>query len=131
LKVWKVTPKLLRGYDLTVMTKYLDLISAYEVDVRFPDVSGLEHLDMLRMRSEIAGYEAKLTAEARVRLLEADKTLLRQVRHFYKAIHEIADLTAWRHEEDIPITHWWWYLDVLAQLPELPAAELVPQGVVG
>jgi len=109
------------------MTKYIELITAYEVDVCFPAVSGLEHLDMLRVRSEIANYEADLTAEARARLLEADKVLLRQARHFYKAIHEIADLATWRRDENIPVTHWWWYLDVLAQLPELPAAEIIPE----
>jgi len=112
------------------MTKYPDLIAAYEVDVRFPDVSGLEHLEMLRVRSEIATYEAELTAEARARLLEADKALLRQVRHFYQAIHDIADLTTWRREEKVPITHWWWYLDVLAQLPELPTSEVSPERAV-
>lgn len=109
------------------MTKYAELIAAYEVDVRFPDVSGLEHLDMLRVRSELARYESDLTAEEQMRLLEADKVLLRQIRHFYRAIHEIADLDTWRRDENIPITHWWWYLDVLAQLPELPTTEIVAQ----
>lgn len=112
------------------MTKYRELITAYEVDVRFPDVSGLEHLDMLRVRSEIANYEADLTAEERVRLLEADKALLRQVRHFYKAMHEIVDLATWRRDENIPVTHWWWYLDVLAQLPERPTNEIIPERAV-
>ncbi len=112
------------------MTEYTELITVCEVDVRFPDVSGLEHLDMLRVRSEIADIEDHLTAEERVRLLEADKTLLRQVRHFYKAVQGIADLEIWRHEENVPITHWWWYLDVLAQLPELPADEIIPERAV-
>jgi hypothetical protein len=109
------------------MTKYLELVATYEVDVRFPDVSGMEHLDMLRVRSELANYESELTVEERMRLLEADKALLRQVRHFYKAIHKIADLEAWRRDENIPITHWWWYLDVLAQIPELPTDEIIPE----
>ena len=30
-----------------------ELIAAYEVDVQFPDVSGMEHLDMLMTRSEL------------------------------------------------------------------------------
>jgi hypothetical protein len=103
------------------MTRYIELIASYEVDVRFPDVSGMEHLEMLRVRSELSKYESDLTPEEQMRLLEADKALLRQVRRFYKAVHEIADLEIWRRDENIPITHWWWYLDVLAQLPELPA----------
>ena len=100
------------------MTHYDELIAAYEVDVRFPDVSGLEHLDMLLTRSEIAKGEGQLTAEQRARLAEADKVLLQQAHRFYQAIRRIADLDVWRREENVPPTHWWWYLDVLAHLPE-------------
>ena len=35
-------------------TQLNDLLTAYEVDVRFPDVSGMEHLDMLLTRSKLA-----------------------------------------------------------------------------
>jgi hypothetical protein len=109
------------------MRDYEELIAAYEVDVRFPDVSGMEHLDMLLVRSEIARGERYLTAEQRVRLAEADRMLLRQVRRFYQAIHRIADLQAWRRGESVSPVQWWWYLDVLAQLPELPAPESAVQ----
>ena len=68
------------------MTNCAELIAAYEVDVRFPDVSGMEHLDMLLTRSEIARCEPHLTAEQRTRLAEADKVLLQQARPFYQAI---------------------------------------------
>lgn len=112
------------------MTKYIELIAAYEVDVRFPDVSGMEHLDMLRVRSKLANHESDLTAEEQVRLLEADKALVRQARHFYNAIRKIADLETWRRDEHISSTHWWWYLDVLAQLPELPTGETIPERAV-
>lgn len=105
------------------MTDYEELIAAYEVDVRFPDVSGMEHLDMLLTRSEIARGEHHLTPEQRTRLMEADQVLLQRARLFYQAIQRIADLDAWRRNENVPSTHWWWYLDVLAQLPELPARE--------
>ncbi len=40
---------------------YKELLSAYEVDVQFSDVSGMEHLDMLMIRSEIAKHEPHLT----------------------------------------------------------------------
>jgi hypothetical protein len=33
---------------------YKELIAAYEADVQFPNVSGMEQLDMLMTRSEIA-----------------------------------------------------------------------------
>lgn len=102
------------------MKNYDELISAYEVDVRFPNVSGVEHLDMLLTRSEIAKGKTHLTTEQQIRLKEADRMLLQQARHFYQAIQRIADLAAWRRDENVSPTHWWWYLDVLVQLPELP-----------
>lgn len=101
------------------MNNYEELIVAYEVDVRFPDVSGMEHLEMLLTRSKIAREETHLTAEQRLRLAEADKVLLQQAKAFYQAINKIADLEAWRLDENVPVTHWWWYLDVLAHIPEL------------
>jgi hypothetical protein len=104
------------------MTTYDQLVAAYEVDVRFPDVSGMEHLEMLRTRSDIARGETHLTAEQRARLAEADKLLLQQARRFYQAVQYIADLEAWRRQQGTPPTHWW-YLDVLAQLPDLSPQE--------
>ena len=46
---------------------YKEMLSAYETDVQFPDVSGMEHLDMLLTRSELAKYEPHLTEEERQR----------------------------------------------------------------
>jgi hypothetical protein len=113
------------------MKNYAALIDAYEVDVRFPDVSGLEHLDMLLTRSEIAKGMSHLTVEQYARLVEADKILLQQARRFYQAIQKIADLEVWRRDENVPVAHWWWYLDVLAQLPELPIEEVASAAVSG
>src|ERR1700704_1728206 len=108
------------------MTNYDQLVAAYEVDVRFPDVSGMEHLEMLCTRSDIARSETHLTAEQRARLAEADKLLLQQARRFYQAIQHIADLEVWRRQQGTPPAHWWGYLDVLARLPDLS-----PQGTSG
>ncbi|HOU12086.1 MAG TPA: hypothetical protein PKZ84_03145 [Anaerolineae bacterium] len=96
---------------------YDELVTAYETDVRFPEVSGMEHLDMLMTRSEIASIEPHLSAALRERVLQADKQLMSRARQFYDAIQAIADLASWRRSEFTPITHWWWYLDVLAHLP--------------
>jgi len=96
---------------------YAELVTAYETDVRFPEVSGMEHLDMLMTRSEIASIEPHLSAALRERVLQADKQLMSRARQFYDAIQAIADLSSWRRSEFTPITHWWWYLDVLAHLP--------------
>jgi len=62
------------------MTDYERLIEAYKVDVRHPDVSGMEHLDMLLTRSEIAWGEHCLTAGQRRCLEAADQILVRQAR---------------------------------------------------
>lgn len=73
---------------------------------------------MLMTRSDLHRAGHLLTPEQRVRLATADKALLQHARLFYRAIQAIADLARWR-ESEIGITpeHWWWYLDVLAQLP--------------
>ncbi len=100
------------------MTTIEEKLSAYEVDVAFPDVSGMEHLQMLMIRSELHEMGHLLTSEQEARLATADKRLLRQAQQFYEAIQSIADLTAWRETADgVTPEHWWWYLDVLAQIP--------------
>lgn len=96
---------------------YRELIAAYEADVQFPDVSGMEHLDMLMARSEIARVESHLSEEERRRILNADEQLLQQAGQFYAAIQRVADLASWRRDENVPATDWWWYLDVIARLP--------------
>jgi hypothetical protein len=111
------------------MKDYDGMIAAYEVDVRFPDVSGMEHLEMLLTRSRIAQVEAHLTVEQHARLSEADRLLLRRAAAFYHAIQKVADLAAWRLEQQAPAAHWWWYLDVLAQLPQLPTQLATPESV--
>ncbi len=85
-------------------TEINDLLTAYEVDVRFPDVSGMEHLDMLLNRSELARVERShlLTVEQTRRLAEADRILASQAGRFYQAIRRMADLAVWRKQEGAP-----------------------------
>ena len=90
------------------------LLLAYETDVRFPDVSGMEHLDMLLTRTKIEEHKGRLRQEQRERLVTADQKLVQQSDQFYVAISQVADLTAWRDKVHAPVSHWWWYLDVLA-----------------
>ena len=59
---------------------YRELITAYETDVQFADVSGMEHLDMLMTRSEIAQNELHLSDEERERVLKADRQLLQRAK---------------------------------------------------
>lgn len=105
-------------------TELNDLLTAYEVDVRFPDVSGMEHLHMLLTRSKLAAaeHEHAFTIEQRARLAEADRILASQAGRFYEAIRRIADIESWRRQEGALPEHWWWYLDVLAQAPAPVAA---------
>ena len=72
--------------------KHNDLIHEYEVDVEFPDVSGIEHLDMFLTRSEIAAIEHELTEEQRQRLYHADQLLIEQAQQFYEAIQQILNV---------------------------------------
>ena len=97
---------------------YKTLLAAYEIDVQFADVSGMEHLDMLMTRSEIAKHELHLSEVERQRLLNADQLLLKQAAQFYQSIQDIADLASWRRDEGVPTTHWWWYLDVITQMQQ-------------
>ena len=99
------------------MQDYEDLVFAYEVDVQYPHVSGMEHLDMLLTRSRLAEVASDLTKEQRNRLAKADQILFRHATEFYAAIARIANLKRWREQEHAPPDHWWWYLDVLAAAP--------------
>ena len=100
------------------------ILLAYETDVRFPDVSGMEHLDMLLTRSKIQENLSDLTLEQQTRLAIADELLVRQSNSFYAAIREIADLAAWRENAEATPNHWWWYLDVIAYAqPRFQTAE--------
>jgi len=101
------------------MTQIELWLTQYETDVRFPDVSGMEHLDMLLTRSRIAEHKDDLSAEQSSRLADADQRLLHNARQFNRAILAVADLTAWREDADVSPDHWWWYLDVLTNVPQL------------
>ncbi|MBP9502854.1 MAG: hypothetical protein KBF17_11900 [Candidatus Promineofilum sp.] len=101
------------------MTQIELWLTQYETDVRFPDVSGMEHLDMLLTRSRIAEHKDDLSAEQSARLADADQRLLHNARQFNRAILAVADLTAWREDAGVSPDHWWWYLDVLTNVPQL------------
>lgn len=100
------------------MTAVEEKLLAFEVDVDFPEVSGIEHLQMLLARSELHRADRLLDSEQKTRLARADRKLLQQAQSYYEAIQAIADLTSWREcAGGVTPEHWWWYLDVLAQLP--------------
>ena len=100
------------------MTTVEEKLSAYEVDVDFPEVSGMEHLQMLLARSELHRAGRLLDSEQKARLARTDRKLVQRARSFFEAIQAIANLTSWRERAGgVTPEHWWRYLDVLAQLP--------------
>jgi hypothetical protein len=100
------------------------LVKNYSVMVQFPDVSGAEHLEMLQIRDELAQVEFQLSEEEKSLLADADGRLVEQAREFYKELSRFVDLTEKRKFEEITPQRWWWYLDVLAFLPNLEKPEL-------
>jgi hypothetical protein len=107
------------------------LVKDYAVDTQYPDVSGIEHLQMLETRSRLAEIEGTLTAEERRVLETADQRLFAHAAEFLAEISRFADLAKERQRLQPPPEYWWWYLDVLAQAPTFtptrqPKPELVP-----
>ena len=105
------------------MTQIELWLTQYETDVRFSDVSGMEHLDMLITRSNIAANRDMLTSEQLNRLLVADETLYQNVERFTRAITVVGGLAEWRSTRVISPEEWWWYLDVLVSIPQFTLVE--------
>jgi hypothetical protein len=99
------------------------LLQAYVVDTQYPAVSGIEHLQMLRRRSELANQEYTLDREERRQLIEADARLAAHAAEFLAELARFVDLAEERHRLRVPPSHWWWYLDVLVQVPALPVRQ--------
>ena len=107
------------------------LLQAYVADTRYPGVSGIEHLQMLRRRSELAKVERTLDYEERRQLAKADALLAAHAAEFLAELSRFADLGQERARLQAHPSHWWWYLDVLVQAPTLspahqPEPALVP-----
>ena len=100
------------------------LLKHYSVDVDFPNVSGIEHLEMLQIRDKLALEEESLSVEEKKLLKEADQKLLKQAALFHAELGRFVDLAQRRRDQEIPPSRWWWYLDVVTELP-LPEAEQV------
>lgn len=100
------------------------LLQHYQVDVAYPEVSGAEHLQMLQIRDELAELAPALSPEERDALGAADKRLLEQATAFHRELSRFIDLARHRQTHAIPPSRWWWYLDVLAELP--PGAVVSP-----
>ena len=87
------------------------LLQAYVADTQFPNANGIEHIQMLRRRSELAALEHQLNREERRQLAEADVRLATHAAEFLAELGRFVDLAAERRRLDMPRSHWWWYLD--------------------
>lgn len=99
-----------------------DLLERYTVAVEHPGVSGFEHLEMLMVRDKLAEQETRLRPEEQAQLETADRRLIAQAADFHAELSRITGLEYERRQRGVPSSHWWWYLDVLAHLPQ-PAGE--------
>lgn len=97
------------------MSRHAALIQDYATSVRFPDVSGFEILELLRLRSRIAEFEQELTPDERASLETADATFLHNAPALYRHLSEVAALESLRKEANVLPSHWWWYLDSLSR----------------
>ena len=107
-----------------------NLLEYYRVDVEFPEVSGAELIEMLQTRDKLAKIEATLSQTEKEVLAQADYLLIRQAPLFHQSLSDFVDFVERRKAQDMPIEHWWWSLDVLAQLPfeQLVAVRQAPTG---
>jgi len=99
------------------------VVEQYIGHVEFPEVSGAEHLAMLQLRDRIQIVEESLTADKKRAVDDADRRLIESAGAFHAELARFINFEERRKTQGIPPSRWWWYLDVLAQLPNvLPAA---------
>lgn len=93
------------------------LLKQYLVDVEFPEVSGAELLEMLQVRDRLAEIEPALDPDEREALHAADSRLLAQASAVSRELSRFIDLQAHRQRHEVPPSRWWWFLDVVSELP--------------
>lgn len=106
------------------------LVIRYVAGVHHPEVSGMEHLNLLQIRSHLADSADELSEAQRGRVRKADQVLFARANDFLDAIQKIADLESWRAQEDVIPTHWWWYLDVIVNLPAQVTSETKQESIL-
>lgn len=93
------------------------LLAHYCIDVQHPEVSGAEHLEMLKIRDQLAVLEPTLTSEEQAALGAADCVLAEQAHVVHRELQRFLDLAAYRRAQGISPERWWWYLDVIQYVP--------------
>ena len=94
------------------------LLTHYCVDVQHPEVSGAEHLEMLKIRDQLSDVEATLSEAERQQLAEADRLLVMQAEVVSRGLLKFLNLSQHRQTTHIPPERWW-YLDVVRHVPYL------------
>lgn len=96
------------------------LLNSYLVDVEYPEASGIEQLQMLARRSELAEIEHTLSPLEKNQLAEADRKLALQADKVLTELSRFVNLADERERLQPPANEWWWYLDVLVRAPAVP-----------
>ena len=96
------------------------LLKNYLVDVEYPEASGIEQLQMLERRSELAEIENTLSPLEKTQLAEADRKLALQADKVLAELSRFVNLANEREHLQPPVNEWWWYLDVLVRAPAVP-----------
>ena len=99
------------------MSLHTALVEGYATSVEHPYVSGLEILELLRLRSRLADVEPELAAVERAALEAGDATFLHNALILFRQVSEVADLEDLRKQVGVRPSHWWWYLDSLTRVP--------------
>ena len=97
-----------------------NLVNIYNLSLDYPEVSGAEQLEVLEIRDQIAELETELSEKDQKILSEADQKLINNVSIIYQEISRFINLADYRNKQKISSKKWWWYLDVLSNLPKLP-----------
>ena len=95
-----------------------DKLRYYSGCVKFPNVSGIEHLDMLFVRDDLEAQIDSLSQAEQEQLAEADRRLITQAAAFHRELLRFTSMEYQRELRKVPPSHWWWYLDVLSYLPQ-------------
>ena len=97
-----------------------ELLRTYIDSLDYPEVSGAEHLDLFNLRDRIEEVMNTFSQLEQKKLQEADKKMLTNIPVIYQEISHFINLENYRNKHRISPHQWWWYLDVLSFLPNLP-----------
>jgi len=95
-----------------------ELLKNYLIDTQHPDVSGIEHLQMLRNRTKLAALMASFSAREQQQLAIADQMLVAHAHEFVVELSRFINFAEERRRLQITPEQWWWYLDIIAELPD-------------